>query len=133
MNRIDFLLIIRYIILTVFIILMFYIISLVQDRVLYTFDFDQLHFMNFIGFTLIGSAIHLVDDHILQKDAWALTFKLETLIFVVIYFLIAISLYARIGFLITLYLKTNISASLIIMPFQILFGYTFIKLFLKKG
>ena len=111
---------------------MLYIISMVQDNVASSFDFRQLYLTQFIGFTLIGCALHIVDDNIFKKDTWGLTFKPVTLIFVLIYFAIAISLVAMIGFLISLYLKLSVSAPLFIMSFQILFGYTFIRLFLKK-
>lgn len=133
MKNFDYLLIMRYIILTTFIILILFLISMVQDDVTLTFDFKQLNLAYFIGFTLIGCAIHIVDDNILKKDAWGIELKLETLVVVIIYFFIAISIYVPINFLIRLYLKTNISVSLLIMPFQILFGYTLIKLFFKKG
>ena len=133
MKKIDFFLIFRYGFLTLFVILMLYIISMVQDNVASSFDFRQLWLTQFIGFTLIGCALHSADDNIFKKDTWGFTFKPVTLIFVLIYFVIAISLVAIIGFLISLYLKLGISASLFIMPFQILFGYTSIRLFQKKN
>jgi hypothetical protein len=134
MKKIDVFLILKYLSLTVFVVLVLYVISITQDIVSSSFDFYQLHLVHFVGFTLIGSALHIVDHNIFNKDSWELKLKPEILIFVMIYFFISISLLATIGFLINIYLKLGVSTPLTIMliPFQILLGYTFIRLFLKR-
>ena len=125
-------LILRFLTATIVITLILFILSKIKISTQESFNFTQSFLADFIGFSLIGVLLHTYNENNFRKSSWSVKLKPEMVIIVIIYLLIAISLVMRISFIITIFIDLNIQVSFGLIPFQILFGYTFIGLFFKR-
>lgn len=133
MRKIDKFLIFRFLIATILITLILFILSKVKLNTQESFNFTQSFLADFIGFSLIGVLLHTYNENCFRKSSWGVKLKPEMVIIVIIYLLIAISLVMRISFIITIFIDLNIQVSFGLIPFQILFGYTLIGLLYNKN
>ena len=132
MRRVHLGLIVRLSVITVFIIFVIYIQSYLLNSVSQSFNFQQLHLINFITYSAIGFLINIINTNIFKKSVWHISLRYELLVFVFLYFIVASSQVFLISFILTIFLQLDISPTLGLIPFQILFGYSLVQLFLIR-
>ncbi len=132
MRRVHLGLIVRLSVITVFIIFVIYLQSYLLNSVSQSFNFQQLHLINFITYSAIGFLINIINTNIFKKSVWHISLRYELLVFVFLYFIVASSQVFLISFILTIFLQLDISPTLGLIPFQILFGYSLVQLFLIR-
>ncbi|MCF7926436.1 MAG: hypothetical protein K9L74_02500 [Candidatus Izimaplasma sp.] len=88
--------------------------------------------INFFCYTFIGFTFHFIKTDFLKKDLGKFNFKIELLLFLIVYLIFSIPLIFTIDFIVILFLNLGISPSIGLIPIQILFGYTLLNLFINK-
>ncbi len=133
MRKIDFGLGVRLSLVTAFVILAIYLQSYLLNSASQSFYFSQYNTINLVTYSIIGLSISLISINIFKKSVWKITFRPELLVFVLLYFIVASSQVLMIGFIVNIFLQLGISPTLGLIPFQVLFGYSLLHLFLVKG
>ncbi|PKK93407.1 MAG: hypothetical protein CVV61_04775 [Tenericutes bacterium HGW-Tenericutes-6] len=115
----------------IFIIVVLYVTEIFKANTLESFELRKAYVIDFVRFSLIGALISLPYARIYDKNTWILNFKLDRIVMPIFYLIISMALILPISFIVTPLLKLNIPVSIGILPFQILFGYSLMHLFIK--
>lgn len=122
---------IKQVTIVIFIIVVLYVTEIFKANTLESFELRKAYVIDFVRFSLIGALISLPYVRIYDKNTWILNFKLDQIVMPIFYLIISMALILPISFIVTPLLKLNISVSMGILPFQILFGYSLMHLFIK--
>jgi|GEM_PF-4319891 len=122
---------IKQVTIVIFIIVVLYVTEIFKANTLESFELRKAYVIDFVRFSLIGALISLSYVRIYDKNTWILNFKLDQIVMSIFYLIISMALILPISFIVTPLLKLNIPVSMGILPFQILFGYSLMHLFIK--
>lgn len=122
---------VKHMILILLIFFTVYITEILKSSTSITFDFMRSFGIDFLRYTLMGAIISLMYVPIFDKNTWTWNFKLDRMIMTIVFLFTSMTLISPIGFIVKLFLDLNIPVSIGILPFQILFGYSLMHLFIK--